>query len=208
MTGKRRKVLLVDDEPNITAALTRILRSEPYDVLAASDAEEALSLLEENEIDVVVTDEGLPGVQGTELLAAARHRWPGVARMMLTGQTDLEVAKRAINEGQICRFFTKPCNKFDLVFGIRSALESVSLRRESGRMLERFRRQRQRLEALELEHPEIFHVRRDASGAVLVDAQALPTDIDQFLEEIRSEIAQADRRSGDAPERRTESRGR
>ncbi|MFQ5515829.1 MAG: response regulator [Myxococcota bacterium] len=186
-------VLLVDDEPSVTAALKRVLHSEPYRVLEAPGAQAALQQLEAGEIDVLVTDENMPGMNGTELLCIARERWPDTVRIMLTGTGDLEVAKRAINDGQIYRFFSKPCNDFDLVFGLRSALELVALRRACGGMLGQLRRQTGVLEELEREHPELLKVRRDASGAVLLRPNEVPDDLEKFLESIESELERAER---------------
>lgn len=194
---RQARVLLVDDEPQVTSALKRVLHGEPYEVVTASDAEEALGLIEKEEIDVLVTDEGLPGIQGIELLSLVRQRRPEIARIVLTGQSDLRVAKRAINEGEVHRFFTKPCNDLELVFGIRSALELAALKRESSRMLGRLRRQTGNLESIELAHPELFYVNRDSSGAVLIDPDDIPDDIDTLLDEMRNEIDRADRLFGE-----------
>jgi len=191
-SDSRPLVLIVDDEEHVVSGLCRMLRKEPYDLVVASDAEQALEQLRKHEVDVIVADEGLPGTRGTALLTFVRDTWPEVMRIMLTGDTHVEVAQRAINEGQVYRFFVKPCGEHDLVFGIRDALELQSLRRESTRMLGRFRKQRRFLETLEDETPEIFRVRRDRSGAVLVDPEDLPEDAESLLEQIRLEIREAD----------------
>ena len=93
-------LLFVDDEVNILKALTRLFRSEPVRVYTAQSGEEALSLLETEPIEVIVSDQRMPGLCGVELLAKVRERRPEVLRMMLTGYTNMEVAIDALTEEQ------------------------------------------------------------------------------------------------------------
>jgi len=115
-------VLLVDDEPLITTTLKRVLRKEPYDICTANSGAEALQILARKPVDVIVSDERMPGMSGSEFLAVARQQYPDTARIILTGQANLEAAIRAINEGAICRFLTKPCKEDDLTLAIGEAL--------------------------------------------------------------------------------------
>ena len=117
------KILLVDDEPNITQALTKRLRHEDYEILSAPSAEEALQILAREPIDVVVADEQMPGMSGSELLAVVSREYPDTVRIILTGQANLEAAVRAINEGQIYRFLEKPCAAEELAAIIRQAVQ-------------------------------------------------------------------------------------
>ena len=73
-------VLFVDDEPNVLAGLTRLLRKESYEILTAATAEEAAELLEENSVDLIVSDEEMPGMSGTEFLARVARDHPDVER--------------------------------------------------------------------------------------------------------------------------------
>jgi len=102
-------VLLVDDEPEILAGYCQVLRREPWRVLTAGDGERALALLRREPVDVVVTDEQMPGMPGTSLLARMRSEFPGVVRIVLTGHASLNTAVRAINLGGAFRFLEKPC---------------------------------------------------------------------------------------------------
>jgi DNA-binding NtrC family response regulator len=137
---RKSQVLLVDDEPNITAGLKRALRREPYEIVTANSGREALEIMAAQPIDVVVTDEQMPGMSGSELLRTVCRRHPGTVRMMLTGQASLEAAIRAINEGEVYRFFTKPCNDADLRLTIRNALQQQTLMRQSRRLLREYRK--------------------------------------------------------------------
>ena len=117
------KILLVDDEPSITQALTKRLRQEDCDILSAPSAEEALQILAREQIDVVVADEQMPGMSGSQLLAVVSREYPDTVRIILTGQANLEAAVRAINEGRIYRFLEKPCDGQELAAIIGEALQ-------------------------------------------------------------------------------------
>ncbi len=116
------RVLLVDDEPHVTEALKRVLREEAYDIRTASSARTALQILAREAVDVVVSDERMPGMSGSEFLATVRRSYPNTVRILLTGHANLEAAVRAINEGEIYRFLTKPCKEADLTRAIEHAL--------------------------------------------------------------------------------------
>ena len=163
------KVLIVDDEPTITDLLKDALANEPYDILSAASAEEALPILDREQVDVVISDEKMPGMSGSEFLAIVRQEYPDTVRMILTGHGSLESAIRAINEGEIYRFFTKPCNVFDLAITIHQAIKYNDLMKESKRLLKMLNRQSTYIEALEKQHPGITKVIRDANGGIIID---------------------------------------
>ncbi|BEU96150.1 response regulator [Acidovorax sp. DW039] len=123
-------VLCVDDEPSILSALKRVLRSEDCKVLQAGSGAEALTLLEQNPVDVVVSDMRMPGMDGAELLAQVRARWPGTSRILLTGYADMKATIAAINEGQIYRYIHKPWDETELRLTVRQAAERQMLERE------------------------------------------------------------------------------
>ncbi len=164
-------ILIVDDEPSIRELLTDALSREPYDVLCAGSAEEALGIIDKKPVDVVLSDEKMPGMSGSEFLAIVRQQYPDTIRMILTGHASLEAAIRAINEGEIYRFFTKPCKMVDLTVTIRQALQHKDLMAENQRLLSIVKQQSLSLEALERQHPGITKIKRDASGAVIIDEE-------------------------------------
>jgi two-component system, probable response regulator PhcQ len=134
-------VLLIDDDENVLNGLTRALRKEPYQVLTARSGDEAMLILKNREIDVIVIDEIMPGMSGSDLLAWAAEYAPDTIRIMLTGNATASVAIRAINEGQVYNFFTKPCDDVQLAMAIRKAIEHRALLTENRRLLELNRRQ-------------------------------------------------------------------
>jgi two-component system probable response regulator PhcQ len=165
----QHKVLIVDDESTIRDLLKDALSNEPYGIMSASSAEEALPILAREQVDVVVSDEIMPGMSGSEFLAIVRQKYPDTIRIILTGHASLESAIRAINEGEIYRFFTKPCNVFDLAITIRQALKHNDLMKESKRLLKIVMWQSAFIEELEKQYPGITKVKRGTTGEVIID---------------------------------------
>ncbi|GAB6904922.1 Protein with response regulator receiver domain [Desulfosarcina cetonica] len=120
-------VLCIDDEPNILNALKRLLRKENYRLLTGSSGREGLDILAANEVHVVVSDQRMPEMNGTEFLKQVRERYPNILRIILTGYTDVDTITEAINEGHIYKFFLKPWNDHNLKLEIRQALEQYDL---------------------------------------------------------------------------------
>jgi DNA-binding NtrC family response regulator len=131
-----RTILLVDDEPNMRAALRRSLHGEGYHLLTAGSAEEAARVVESAAVDLVVCDQMMPGQTGTEFLAWLAERQPAIIRILLTGCPTAETALDAINQGRIYHFFTKPCDPLDLAVTIRHALEQKSMVENTRRLLD------------------------------------------------------------------------
>ncbi|MBN2560062.1 MAG: response regulator [Phycisphaerae bacterium] len=179
-------ILLVDDEPNILEGLTRVLRKEPYQILTANSAEEAAGLLEDNQVDLIVSDEEMPGMSGTEFLARVAQDYPDTVGIVLTGHPTLPAALRAINEGKVHQFFTKPCNEIDLAITIRRALEQKDLKEKSRELLDVTKRQ----SAL-IEEARMLRRLRDLphkSRSVLISREGQPVEQRELLEEIDDEI--------------------
>ena len=120
-------VLFVDDDALVTRSMERMLRDEPYVVLTANSPEDALALMETSPIDVIVSDECMPGMSGSELLAAVRAKYPACIRMMLTGDSTLASSIRIIQEGALYRFLCKPLSRNELTDAIRHATERKDL---------------------------------------------------------------------------------
>ena len=127
-------LLLVDDEVNILNSLRRILRSEPYRLFTASGGEAALALLDQQPIDLVISDARMPGMDGATLLAQVQRRWPECLRILLTGYADITTTVKAINEGQIYRYISKPWDDHELRSIIHQALAFQHSERERFRL--------------------------------------------------------------------------
>ena len=165
----KHSILIVDDEPTIRKLLVDAFSREPYEIHSADSAKEGLAILERTRVDVVISDEIMPGMSGSEFLAFVRQKYPETIRMILTGHASLEAAIRAINEGEIYRFFTKPCNIFDLSVTVRQALQQKDLTEESRRLLRLVQQQSAFIEEMEKQHPGLTKVKRNANGAIILD---------------------------------------
>jgi EAL domain-containing protein (putative c-di-GMP-specific phosphodiesterase class I)/ActR/RegA family two-component response regulator/GGDEF domain-containing protein len=119
-----RTLLLVDDEENVLRALQRVFRRDGYRVLAASRVQEAFELLASNEVQVIVSDQRMNDVSGTEFLGRVKELYPRTVRLILSGYTDLATVTEAINKGAIYRFLTKPWDEEDLRHHIREAFRT------------------------------------------------------------------------------------
>ncbi|MGD9128005.1 MAG: response regulator [Planctomycetia bacterium] len=125
-----RTVLLIDDDTNVLHGLARVLRNQPYKLFTARSGEEAMNILKAWSVDVIVSDETMPGMSGTDLLKWVSENCPEVMRILLTGNATTETAIRSINEANVFHFFTKPCNEVELALAIRRAIEEKERRQK------------------------------------------------------------------------------
>lgn len=103
-----RTLLLVDDEANILTALKRLFRRDGYTIITADSGLAGLELLASQPVDVIISDQRMPGMTGVEFLRRAKEIYPASIRMVLSGYTELQSVTDAINEGAIYKFLTKP----------------------------------------------------------------------------------------------------
>ncbi len=121
------KILLVDDEPNVLSGYTRQLRKQ-FDLETALGGKLGLEAVNSHgPFAVIVSDMRMPEMSGVEFLARVRQIAPDTVRMMLTGNSDQETAIRAINQGNIFRFLTKPCSSESMADALRAGLEQHRL---------------------------------------------------------------------------------
>lgn len=116
------RILFVDDERDITESMRVALRSEPFTVLTANCAEAGLDLLRSQPIDVIVSDERMPGLNGAAFLATVRTEFPTVGRIILTGEATVEATISAVNDARVFRVLTKPCPIPELVSCLHAAV--------------------------------------------------------------------------------------
>jgi two-component system, NtrC family, response regulator HupR/HoxA len=130
MTRTRPTVLLVDDEPLSLETLARTL-DEAFEIRTATNARDALRILEQDWVQVAICDQRMPDVTGVELLAQVRLRWPEVARILISGYTEPEDIIEAINRAGIIQYIAKPWHPDNLLLIVRNACRLVELQREN-----------------------------------------------------------------------------
>jgi response regulator RpfG family c-di-GMP phosphodiesterase len=159
MTDNQHTILCVDDERNILQSLKRLLRKEGYNLLLADSGDEAFKLLEDNEVHLVISDQRMPQMSGTEFLATVKERFPDVLRVILTGYTDVDSITESINKGHIYKFFLKPWNDHNLKLEIRQALDQYDLVKANKHLDETVLRQNQELQRVNENLEELVQAR-------------------------------------------------
>jgi|GEM_PF-1795500 PAS domain S-box-containing protein len=134
-TAPAATLLVVDDEPSILRALTRLFRPFDYRVLTALGGREGLEVLERERVDLVISDIRMPGMGGVEFLAQVAERWPEPVRMVLTAYGNREETMAAINRGHVYGYIAKPWEDHDVYLMVRHALERKRLDDERHRLL-------------------------------------------------------------------------
>ncbi|MCD6294049.1 MAG: response regulator [Deltaproteobacteria bacterium] len=127
MNERKHTILCVDDEESILHSLKRLLRKESYRMLTASSGEEGLDLLSGNEVHLVLSDQRMPGMNGTEFLAKVKENYPDTIRIVLTGYTEVDSITGSINKGHIYKFILKPWNNQNLKLEIKQGLDQYDL---------------------------------------------------------------------------------
>lgn len=121
--SKQYVILCVDDEPSILKSLERVLKLEGYKILTAMSGQDALKMLEKTHVDLIIADQRMPIMNGSEFLKIVREKYPNIIRIMLSGYSDFDSLLKAINEGEIFRFISKPWDSDELKEIIHLALE-------------------------------------------------------------------------------------
>jgi two-component system NtrC family sensor kinase len=138
----QRTILVVDDELPVRLALTRTLGEAGYRVVGTDSPREALELLRNHPVDLIISDHYMPEMSGIDLLKLVRVRHPHVIRIILTGDKDSDLALRSINESEVYRFIRKPWDNADLRTIMHFAFETIRLEREKRELLAKVRDER------------------------------------------------------------------
>ena len=121
-----QNVLLVDDEPHVLSGLSRRLRARPYCLLTAQSSQDAMQIMRTHPVDVVVSDEKMPGIPGLELLNWVSENFPDAGRILLTGRADMDMAFRVMDMDCSFRFITKGKGTDELIEAIEESLERTA----------------------------------------------------------------------------------
>ncbi len=186
---EKRKIVMVDDEQNVLSAMKRILHRNDYELIIFDNALEALDFLRnvKGDIDLLISDNKMPFMSGTDLLIAVKNDFPNIIKIMLTGNSDIKDAQKAINDGNVYKFLTKPCNAHDLRLTVSHALANKDLWEEKQRLVKTIKQQNEALETLEKEHPGILQIDRDNDGSVVLDIKQ-EESYEDFIKKYYSEL--------------------
>lgn len=180
-TRRTRTVLLVDDEENILSALKRLLRRDGYRIITAGSAEEGLQrLAEEGEVDVIVSDQRMPGMNGVEFLRRAKDLVPHTVRMVLSGYTELQSIIDAVNEGAIYRFLTKPWDDQHLRAHVAEAMRHKEMADENRRLAHQVEAANADLARLNAQLAQSAAEQREHAGVMAAMASGLREVLDEL----------------------------
>ena len=144
----KHTILCVDDEQNILNSLKRLLRKEQFKLLTTTSGREGLELLTQNDVQIVISDQRMPEMNGTEFLKEVKVLYPDIIRIILTGHTDVDTISNSINEGHIYKFFLKPWNDQHLTLEIRQAIEQYELIKANKQLYEMTLKQNEELKTV------------------------------------------------------------
>jgi EAL domain-containing protein (putative c-di-GMP-specific phosphodiesterase class I)/FixJ family two-component response regulator len=129
-----RTLLLVDDESNILNSLKRLLRGGHFKILTAGSGQAGLDIMAQQAVDVIVSDQRMPGMTGVEFLGIAKNLYPDTVRIVLSGYTELHSVTDAVNQGAIYKFLTKPWDDEQLKGHIEEAFRRKEMADENRRL--------------------------------------------------------------------------
>lgn len=141
-----RILLLVDDEENITASLVRLLRRDGYTILRANSGQDGLDLLAQHKVGVIISDQRMPGMTGTEFLSKVKEIYPDTVRIVLSGYTELNSVTDAINRGSVYKFLTKPWEDDLLRANVEEAFHRYEMKMENVRLNQEIREANEELQ--------------------------------------------------------------
>jgi K+-sensing histidine kinase KdpD len=172
------KILYVDDDPQ-NLYLFRSFFEQDYNVITAGSGAEALAMLEEQEIQVLLADQRMPGINGIQLLETVAQRFPETVRVLVTGYSDVEVVIDAINRGAVYRYLSKPWDIDEIKATIRNALEVYELKRKNQGLIDSLRKKIEELDflnALQMDLKELSETENIVEKAVVRLREELEAD--------------------------------
>lgn len=171
----QKRIMIVDDEPSILKSLKRCLSQCDYHIDSFSDPNQALASANHNAYDLVISDQRMPCLSGTELLTRLKCLQPDCVTILLTGHSDSSTLMDAINEAHVYRFLTKPWDDHALIQLIAEAIEFGEEQINTQRLADKARvnngsmtRHRAYMRELEAKYPGITRVERDENGAIIL----------------------------------------
>ncbi len=176
-------ILYVDDEVHNLRTFKATFKWE-FNIFTARSAFEGYDLLEENEIHLIISDQRMAGLSGTEFLKRVKVRFPNAIRIILTGYTDLDVVVKAINDCGIHRYMTKPWNELQMKNVLDHALEFYQLRKDKENLVAQLEVANQRLEAENIYLKEEINQNHDFQN-IITSSESFKATL-QVLERVAS----------------------
>ena len=204
-TNEKPVILVVDDEKeNLTGF--KYLFDDIYDVFTAESAAEGRSILEQHDIQVVISDQRMPETTGVEFLQQVRSEFPDTVRMILTGYSDFDAIIDAVNKGNIYYYFSKPWNESEMKMIIENAFEAVQLKKQLQQNQEWFKQLSDNIREvfwlISVDWTKLFHISSGFEPIFMIDWESLYENplswldsvVDEDLEQVKTFIEKAKRK--------------
>jgi FixJ family two-component response regulator len=166
---EKNTILIVDDEKSILSSFKRVFITEPYEILSAGSGTEALEKLQQQEVQLIISDQRMAGMNGIEFLSKARDICPKAVRVVLSGYSDFGTIVNAINKGQIYKFIEKPWKEKDIRMTVKDCFDRYKLVEENRVLNERVKESYEEIKILNEKLEESLHER----SATLINAQEI-----------------------------------
>ena len=176
------KILIVDDELLVVKALQRSLNDERFEIFQAQSGKAALEIMHKQKVKVVISDERMPEMGGADFLAIVREKYPATVRIMLTGHADITAIMKAVNGGEIYRFFVKPWDDVELGLAVRLAVGKYDLEEENRRLLSVIKHQAMEIKFMEKRYPGISRMEKNMAGSYVMPDMT-DEDLAKIIEE-------------------------
>ena len=181
---EKKNLLIIDDEIEVLNTLKRVFYKD-YNLHVTQSPKEAFDIMNKYSIEVILCDQQMPKMKGTEFFTIVKDLYPFAIRILFTGYLDLSDAIMSINEGQIFRYLTKPWNLFELKSSVKEAFEKNTLIRENSIMVETLKntniilkdKVRERTQELEVKNEELEKISNDKSKILGIVAHDLRSPI-------------------------------
>jgi len=177
-------VVIVDDEQHVLNALQRLLRDENYTLSTTTRPTDVIDVVKRAPLSLIISDYEMPEMTGVELFKTVKAICPETIRIILTGKADMQATIRAINEGEVFRFITKPWDDEDLKITIRHALMQYDLWTENRQLVRAVQAQRQALTEIEQQYPGITkgpEAKRGTEEVYVIDETELPETMEALI---------------------------
>jgi len=182
-------VLILDDEINILKSLQRLFNAESYGVRVTTDYREALELIEKEKIKVVISDQRMPGIAGTDFFKKVKEKHPAIIRILLTGYSDVQIAEDAINKGEVYRFLNKPWDDSALKAAVKESIDRFDLAEKNRTLTVEIRKQHEKLLVLYDKLKGMYAAQKEFSSTVSHELRTTLASIKMNIDVISSETA-------------------
>ncbi len=168
LNEKKQRILIIDDEVEITKALERQFKRK-YTVFSANSALEASTIIEKEDIQVIISDQRMPGMTGIEFYNKIKTAYPDTVKIILTGYSDINNVIEAINQVQIFKYITKPWNPQELDWTINEAFEKYELQAKNKELLQNLSEVNANLEKKVMERTQKLNEINDALTEIIIE---------------------------------------